>query len=213
MILLKAYEIVSNTLGTPTRNFIVWAVNYATDGGWKPYVDRIPNVVGVIVASLLVIMLAYILASYVGKQVWGLAEHRLRRVPLVGAVYPSVKQVIDFLFDEHALSFQSVVVFEYPRKGLYTLGFVTSKAFREVEAVAGRDMATVFVPSSPTPFTGYCVQVPADELVKLDVTVDAALKYVISGGVIMPASQGPAASAQGAVFIEGREDSGEAEVK
>ena len=102
------------------------------------------------------------------------------------------KQVTEFFFREKkALTYQSCVAVEYPRKGIYSVGFITSEGFRQVTDIVGEDIVTVFVPSSPTPFTGYTILIPRASVHPLELSVDEALRFVISGGVILPPSQMP----------------------
>jgi uncharacterized membrane protein len=102
-------------------------------------------------------------------------------------VYPALKQVVEFLFgsEQKNLEFNRVVMIEYPRPGIWSMGLVTGDAAREVRAAVG-DAVTVFVPSSPTPFTGWTVTVPRDQVRELPITVDEALRYLVSAGVVVP---------------------------
>ena len=190
MVLVKIYELVSGTIGGGLRKVVVWIVALAI---WKPAgsVEKyIPPIVGVVLAIGIIYFVGLFLAMFVGRRIWASAEKRIRSVPIINAIYPSVKQVSDFFGEDRKISFGKVVIVEYPRKGIWSLGFITSRAFDTTESVTGRQMLTVFVPSSPTPFTGYCIQVPKDEIIEIDMPVDSALKYVISGGVIVPEGQG-----------------------
>jgi uncharacterized membrane protein len=82
-----------------------------------------------------------------------------------------------------------VVIVEYPRKGIWSLGLMTGETMRVIEAVAGVECVTVFIPSSPTPFTGYTLTVPRDSVIELPISLDEALRFVVSGGVLVPPSQ------------------------
>ena len=113
-------------------------------------------------------------------------------MPLVGRVYPAFKQITDFIFgddSEEKLSFNRVVAVEYPRKGLWSVGMVTGNTLRTIQDAAGRDCLTVFIPSSPTPFTGYVITAPVDDTVELPITVEDALKFAVSGGVVVPPAE------------------------
>jgi len=113
-------------------------------------------------------------------------------VPLVKQVYPSVKQVTDFLVggsDDQKMSFNRVVAVEYPRKGLWSIGLVTGSTMQSIQDRTGRACMTIFVPSSPTPFTGYVIIVPREDTIDLSVTIEEALRFTISGGVVIPPSQ------------------------
>jgi uncharacterized membrane protein len=97
-----------------------------------------------------------------------------------------VKQVTDFVLSEKRAAFRTVVAVPYPRPGIYSLGFVTGEGWKSINRASGGEMVQVFIPSSPTPVTGYVVFVRRDEIVELDLTVDEALRFSISGGVIVP---------------------------
>jgi uncharacterized membrane protein len=112
-------------------------------------------------------------------------------MPVVKQIYPYVKQVTDFLFGDKRLQFSRVVLVEYPRKGIWSLGLVTGAGMRTIGRALGEEFLTVFVPSSPTPVTGYVITVRRDEVLDLPISIDDAIRYVVSGGVIMPASQLP----------------------
>lgn len=145
--------------------------------------------VGFLLALIGIYVFGRFVASLLGRGAWAVAERGLFRVPLVKHLYPYVKQLTDFLLSEKKLEFSRVVAVEYPRSGLWSLGLVTGSGLKTLSAVAGRPVLTVFIPSSPTPFTGYVITVPREEVIDLSVTIDEAIRFVVSGGVISPVSQ------------------------
>ncbi len=145
--------------------------------------------VGVVVAIVGVCAAAYLLGTFLGNRIVRIAEAWLMRMPLLRRIYPGAKQVSEFLFSERAVEFRRVVAIEYPRRGVWSIGFVTGRSFRALCETAGQEFLTVFIPSSPTPVTGYVVAVPRREVVDLPITVDEALQYTISGGVILPPAE------------------------
>ena len=158
---------------------------------WKPY--RFPlDLIGLVIAIILIYMAGRFLGSFIGARIFARGEELLRRVPLVKQVYPSVKQVTDFLVggsDDQKMSFNRVVAVEYPRKGLWSIGLVTGSTMQSIQDRTGRACMTIFVPSSPTPFTGYVIIVPREDTIDLSVTIEEALRFTISGGVVIPPSQ------------------------
>ena len=107
-------------------------------------------------------------------------------MPIFKQVYPYVKQVVDFLFsDDKPIQFNRVVVVEYPRQGVWSVGLVTGSTMKSIEESSG-DAITIFIPSSPTPFTGYTITVPRSEVRELPISIDEALRFTISGGVLVP---------------------------
>ena len=110
----------------------------------------------------------------------------LFRMPLINKIFPPIKRIVDFLFFPPHKNFKSAVLVEYPRKGIYSLGFVTSESPFKFEEKLGRKLYNVFISSSPSPLTGFTIIVPKEDLIFLDIGVDDALKLVISGGLLNP---------------------------
>jgi len=118
-----------------------------------------------------------------------MGDRILAKVPLVNRVYLAVRQLSQALLSSRRAVFQQVVLVEFPRKGVYCLGFVTSKAWEGVESVRGEDLLAVFLPTTPNPTSGFLLFVPRREVVPLDIGVEDALKMVISGGVVYPGGE------------------------
>ncbi len=145
--------------------------------------------IGILVAVLAVYFAGRLVGGFVGRRVYRRLEAIITSVPIFKQVYPYVKQVVDFLFaDDKPIQFNRVVVVEYPRKGIWSVGLVTGSTMRSIEESAGESV-TVFIPSSPTPFTGYTITVPRDEVRELPITIDEALRFTISGGVLVPPAE------------------------
>ncbi len=155
-------------------------------GGWA-----VMDLIGLILAIILIYILGLLLTSYIGRRLYSRGEELIHRVPLIRKVYPSVKQVTDFFFGDRdqKITFNRVVAVEYPRKGLWSVGLVTGDTMRDIENQAGSECLTVFVPSSPTPFTGYVITVPKKDTIDLPVTIEEAFKFAVSGGVLIPPNQ------------------------
>lgn len=151
------------------------------------------NLLGFLIAIILVYFMGYFLASFIGRTSWRAAEGLLYRIPLIRAIYPHVKQVTDFLLSERQVEFSGVVAVQYPRKGIWSLGLSTGAPIGRVQEESADELVTVFIPSSPTPVTGYVVQVPRADTIKLSISVDEALRFTISGGVIKPGALIPGA--------------------
>ena len=113
----------------------------------------------------------------------------MRRIPLIRAIYSSVKQVTDFILKERSVEFSGVVAVEYPRKGVWSLGLTTGGPMKHVQQRVDTELVTVFIPSSPTPVTGYVIQVPRKDVFELNMTIDEGLKFTVSGGVIKPKAE------------------------
>ncbi|MAC20094.1 MAG: hypothetical protein CMJ23_10550 [Phycisphaerae bacterium] len=149
---------------------------------WALYLDWI----GILVAVLAVYFAGRLLGGFLGRRVQRGVEHIITSVPIFKQVYPYVKQVVDFLFsDDKPIQFNRVVVVEYPRKGIWSVGLVTGSTMKSIEDSSG-EAVTIFIPSSPTPFTGYTITVPRSEIRELPISIDEALRFTISGGVLVP---------------------------
>ena len=144
---------------------------------------------GIVVAIVVIYFAGLLLGGFLGRSIYERAERLLARVPGFKQVYPHVKQVVQMVLGETPISFNRVVLVEYPRKGIWSLGLVTSSSMRAVRGCVGSDVLTVFVPSTPTPFTGFAINVPASEAIDIPMTVEEALRYVITGGVLIPEHQ------------------------
>lgn len=159
------------------RRRALWQVAFVK---WKLHL------VGFLLAVVIVYFMGFFLASLAGKATWRLVERLLRRTPLIRAVYPNIKQVTDFLLADRTLDFSGVVAVEYPRQGIWSLGLRTGSPMKKIQNNVEDELVTIFIPSSPTPITGYCITVPVKDTIDLDMTIDEALRYTISAGVIKP---------------------------
>jgi len=144
------------------------------------------HLLGFLIAIVLVYFVGFFLASFIGRASWRVAEGLLGRIPVVRAVYPNIKQVTDFLLSEQRIEFSSVVAVEYPRRGVWSLGLTTGRPMKDVQRDVSDELITVFIPSSPTPVTGYVIQVPRKDVIELNLSIDEGLRFTISAGVIKP---------------------------
>jgi len=134
----------------------------------------------------LVWLIGFILATYVGRVLFRRLDRAYRRIPLIRVVYPAVKQVTDFFLVQRSVRFSRVVAVQYPRLGVYSIGFITGDGLSQVRTDDGEQLMSVFIPSSPAPITGYTVFIRRSEVISLDLSVDEAVKLVVSGGVVVP---------------------------
>ncbi len=146
------------------------------------------HLLGFLIAIVLIYSVGFFLASFYGRALWRMAEGVLTRIPLVRAIYPNIKQVTDFLLAEKRLEYSRVVVVEYPRRGTWSMGLITGAPMKRVQEAVKEELVTVFIPSSPTPVTGYVIQVARADIIELDMSIDDGLRFTISGGVIKPDS-------------------------
>lgn len=151
------------------------------------WVDGPGRITGFFLAIIGVCFIGAFLASFAGRTIWRLIEKGFASIPLVKKVYPYIKQITDFVLAKKKLSFNKVVALQYPRKGVWSVGMVTGTGLKKIVNAREKEFLTVFVPSSPTPFTGYVIMTPKDETIELDMSIEEALRFTISGGVITPA--------------------------
>ncbi len=160
-------------------------------------VDGTGSVIGFLIALVAVCVVGAIFASVMGKTLWRMIEKFIMSTPVLRKVYPYVKQITDFLFaqeEQDRLPFSRVVAVEYPRKGIWSVGFVTGSGLEKVVDNVRKEFLTILIPTSPTPFTGFVIMVPKKQTIDLDMTIEEALRFTVSGGVIAPGQkQGMAA--------------------
>ncbi|MBN1793832.1 MAG: DUF502 domain-containing protein [Candidatus Omnitrophica bacterium] len=120
------------------------------------------------------------------KKILGIFERAFFKLPLIGKVYTAMKQLSSSLFGGNKEFFNAAVLIEYPRKESYAIGFVTGGAPREVDKHIQRDMISIYIPTSPNPTSGIFLLAPKEEIIYLDMTVEEAMKLIISGGAVRP---------------------------
>lgn len=141
---------------------------------------------GVALTALTVIITGMVFANLFGRRLVRLWEDMLARIPLVRSIYSSVKQITETLFSTQGKSFRKVVLVEYPRRELWTLAFVTGDTAEALIDLTGRDLVSIYVPTTPNPTSGFFIMVPREDIVELDITVEAGLKLILSTGVVVP---------------------------
>jgi uncharacterized membrane protein len=156
------------------------------------------RLLGVGLAILFVYIIGVFLGNLIGRTLWRLIETGLMRLPLIRAIYPSVKQVVDFLLSDQLtggrkgqFSSSRVVAVQARAQGVWAIGLVTGTGYKPLNEAIRGDMLTIFIPSSPTALAGYVVVAHREAVVELPLTVEEALRLLISGGVIMPGKVTP----------------------
>jgi uncharacterized membrane protein len=135
------------------------------------------------------VLVLYFLGKLLAFRTGEFLERAIQRLPLVRSVYSSVKKVTNFVLVDRQMQYKRVVAVEYPRKGIWSIGLVTSDGVGDVVTAAREPCVSVVLPGSPTPVTGYCVMVPTRETHDLQMTIDQALQFYVSCGVAVPKSQ------------------------
>lgn len=141
---------------------------------------------GVALTVLTVVITGMVFANLFGRRLVRLWEDILARIPLVRSIYSSVKQITETLFSAQGKSFRKVVLVEYPRRDLWTLAFLTGETAESMIEITGRELVSIYVPTTPNPTSGFFIMVPKEDIVELDITVEAGLKLILSTGVVVP---------------------------
>ncbi|MGQ9779340.1 MAG: DUF502 domain-containing protein [Bacillota bacterium] len=170
--------------------YVLWFILRFADGVLGNLLERfigrrLPGM-GLLALLILLFLAGLITANYLGKRALRWLESLLMRIPFVGTIYGTTRQFAEAISaPEHGV-FRRVVMLEYPRPGLFTLGFLTGRAPAACAQAAGREMVNVFVPTVPNPTTGFLLQVPEEELLYPVMSVDQGLKLLLSAGVVKP---------------------------
>ena len=146
---------------------------------------------GLIVLIVVLTVIGWLTAGIVGRFVVSLGERIVHRMPVVRSVYGATKQIIETVVAQQSEAFRQVVLFEYPRRGCWAVGFVTGRTVGEVQNVTADDVVNVFLPTTPNPTSGYLLFVPRSELVVLGMSVEEGIKMVVSGGIVTPPDARP----------------------
>lgn len=143
---------------------------------------------GLVFALGIVAITGMLITNILGNRLVDIWERLLSRIPLVRTIYQAVKQVLTTVFSSSEDSFRNVLLIEYPRKGLWSIAFQTSTGFSQANGLVGEELITVFIPTTPNPTSGFLIMVPRKDTLKVNLSVDEALKMVISLGVVTPPS-------------------------
>ena len=201
-LLVWAWNFLWNTVGT----WLIWLIEWVWwTLGRQHVVSELPageiarrvrtswweQPLGVTLAILIVYIVGVFVGNLIGRTMWRLVERAVMRLPLIKAIYPAVKQVTDFLLADRAAQagqFQGsrVVAVQARSQGIWSIGLVTGSGYRPINQAVHGDMVTVFIPSSPTSFSGYVVVAHREAVIELPLTVEEALRMLVSGGVIVP---------------------------
>ncbi len=145
----------------------------------------IPGLSAIVMVSVL-LLTGLAVTNFAGQWILNQSNRLFSNIPIVKSVYTSVKQVSDTLFSSSGQAFRHAVLVQYPRAGSWTIGFVTGKPSGEVAAQLNDDHLTLYVPTTPNPTSGFMLIVPRSDVIELQMSVDEALKYIISMGVVAP---------------------------
>ena len=178
------FRIVSDDV-TPVVVRVLAALGIEDPGGWRA--RFLVPLVGVIVTLLLVYLIGLLTANLIGARILAWLEGVILRIPFVKGVYGAARQLLDALGSGGKGAFSRVVLVEYPRPRVWTLGFVTNEARARVPGAAGAtETLMVFFPTAPNPTSGWLALVPVGDLLEVDLTVEEGVKLIVSGGIVTP---------------------------
>ena len=165
---------------------------------WRPenlFGFRLPGL-GAVLTLAFIFVVGLLTQNFIGQKLVSWWELIVARIPVVGPLYTSVKQVSDTLLSSSGNAFRKALLIEYPRRGSYTIAFLTGIPGGDVVNHLKEDFVSVYEPTTPNPTSGFFLMVPKSEVIELDMTVDAALKYIVSMGVVAPAAPQPVTPAR-----------------
>lgn len=162
------------------RVFSLMPVEYNPET-YMPF--SIPGI-GLILVVIGLTMIGALTAGILGRLVRSLMEAVLNRLPIIRTIYNAIKQIMETVLAKQSAAFREVVLLEYPRKGLWTLGFITGTSTGEIQEVTEAEVVNVFVPTTPNPTSGFLLFVPVQDVIRLKMPVEVGIKLVISGGIV-----------------------------
>lgn len=141
---------------------------------------------GLVLSIAVLILTGMFVTNFIGKRLFDYGESILAKIPLIRTIYHAVKQVSETIFSSSSQAFRKVLLVEYPRKGLWSIAFLTGTTTPKINNKAHDDLITIFIPTTPNPTSGFLMMLPTEDIIELDMTIDEALKMVISLGVMQP---------------------------
>ncbi|MCP4544858.1 MAG: DUF502 domain-containing protein [bacterium] len=178
------------TLPTAITVWVLWKLFVNLDTLLQPVVERglgfrIPGL-GVMVAFLLLVIVGFLAGNFIVRKLIQYFESLAGSLPLAGKIYTSIRQILDVFFGDRKNTFRSVVTVQYPRPGLWALGFISCDTPPDLHSRSSEPCYNVFLPTSPNPTSGFVLIVPESELIHVELSVEEALKIIVSGGAYIP---------------------------
>ena len=201
-----------------TITLALWVINWI-DGKIVPLIPEgynpqllfqnstgihIPGI-GLVVVFVGLTFIGFVAAGFVGRVMVRSGETILNRMPVVRSVYGALKQIFETVLRSSARPFREVALIEYPRRGIWAIGFITTKTTGEVQHDISEDVVNVFLPTTPNPTTGFLLFVPRKDVIVLDMTVEEAIKMIVSAGIVTPPDRRPT-DAQNIPLVSSSED-------
>jgi uncharacterized membrane protein len=201
-LILWGFNFINDKISVHIKHLIIFGIKLG--GGSEATLTNFwsswfLSIAGFLIALGIVYVVGIVFASVLGRGIWQYIERLMANIPLLKQIYPYIKQMTDFFFkqEETKKIFSRVVAVEYPRKGIWSVGYVTGSGIKKIVEGQNKEFVTVLIPTAPTPFGGFLIIVPKEEVVDLDMSIEEALRFILSAGVIVPGEQNAAQSHAG----------------
>lgn len=171
-------------VGAPTRTLFFFFIPREQTN--NAYIEYTLYVAAILAVAVFITLLGWLSKRLLGRALVNLFERLVDNVPVIRNVYNTVKQIRDTFVQQEKAVFQKSVLLEYPRKGIWVLGFLTGRGKGEILHKTEVDLLNVFVPTTPNPTSGFLLMLPRDEVYELDMSIPDAMKLIISGGAVVP---------------------------
>ena len=143
---------------------------------------------GLVISIVFFIIVGWFARNFMGRMLVRVSEYIVERVPVINTIYGAIKQIFETVMASQSDAFKDVVMLEYPRKGLWVMGFVTGRTRGEVQKLTAQETVNVFVPTTPNPTSGFLLFVPKKDLTYMTMSVEEGIKMIVSGGIVTPES-------------------------
>jgi uncharacterized membrane protein len=173
-ILFIIFRLIDSIFGRIINGYLRGAFGFSIPG------------LGFILAILIIIAIGFAVVHLLNKKALPLIERLFLKLPLIRYIYPSIKQIIVFLFSNDKTIFKKVVLVEYPSKGIWSVGFMTNEGFRQAQELTGQELVHVLIGSTPSPWTGFFILVPKNAVKYLEMSAEEGIKLIVSGGILKP---------------------------
>jgi uncharacterized membrane protein len=174
LLFLWLFKLLDGILGRYINNYLMSQYGYIIPG------------LGIIFTLIIILLAGFLATHLINRRILSLLERWFIKFPLVKQIYPAAKQIVYFLFTNPKIAFGKVVLVEFPRKGIYALGFITNDSCKLFNEKLNKELVNVFIPTTPSPLTGCLIFIPKEEAMVVDISTEDALKMIISGGVLNP---------------------------
>lgn len=177
------------TLGTPVTDLIFIPIfnNLNSDLLDTAFGKGVMNTISALIVVVFITLIGYLSTFFLGRLAINLSEAIIGKIPFANTIYKTVKQIVDTFSKQKKAVFQAAVLIEFPRQGVYSVGFLTGEGRGELSEKTGEELLNVFVPTTPNPTSGFLMLLKKEQVVTLDMSVSDAMKFIVSFGAVVPA--------------------------